>query len=174
MGGDILDSMLSRRVPAKKKGAAKTVGKSAKKSVAKRRKPAGKVTQKSVVRGKSTQRPVDRLREVCLSLPEVVEVEAWGEPTFRVRNKIFAMHATASTHHGNGREAVWIAAHSTTQDLVLRAKPDLYFSPPYVGPSGWIGAWLDRRPAWSEIVDFLRDAYRMKATKKQIAVMGDD
>src|SRR5665213_243984 len=125
-------------------------------------------------RRKADQKPVDRVREICRSLPDAIEVEAWGEPTFRVRNKIFAMHATASTHHGNGREAVWIAAHSTTQDLVLRAKPHLYFSPPYVGPSGWIGAWLDRRPAWSEIIDFLRDAYRLKATKKQIAQMGDD
>ena len=31
------------------------------------------------------------IRVFCLSLPEAHEVEAWERPTFRVRNKIFAM-----------------------------------------------------------------------------------
>ncbi|MEO7083707.1 MAG: MmcQ/YjbR family DNA-binding protein [Gemmatimonadaceae bacterium] len=167
------------RSPAK--GAAKSTGKRTGQSAAKnsgksRAKSEGKSGVKSA--GKTSKKPartaVERLREICLALPEVTEVETWGEPTFRVRTKIFAMHSSASSHHGKGREGVWIAAHTTTQDLVLRAKPDLYFSPPYVGPSGWIGAWLDQRPVWSEITDFLRDAYRMKASKKQIALLGDD
>jgi hypothetical protein len=29
--------------------------------------------------------PIDKLRKICLALPDVVEKEAWGEPTFRVR-----------------------------------------------------------------------------------------
>lgn len=47
--------------------------------------------------------PLSRLRKLCLALPEAHEVRAWGEPTFRVRNKLFAMYASAGTHHGNGR-----------------------------------------------------------------------
>ena len=34
--------------------------------------------------------PLIRLRALCLALPESSEKLAWGEPTFRVRNKIFA------------------------------------------------------------------------------------
>ena len=34
-----------------------------------------------------------QLRRMCLSLPEVEERETWGEATFRVRDKIFAMGA---------------------------------------------------------------------------------
>lgn len=49
--------------------------------------------------------PLPRLRKLCLALPEAHEVEAWGEPTFRVRNKLFAMYADAGNHHGNGRSA---------------------------------------------------------------------
>src|SRR6478672_2188517 len=86
--------------------------------------------------------PVARLREICLALPEAHEAEAWGEPTFRVRNKLFAMHASANTHHGAGREAVWINATHVTQDLLLRGKPGHYFRPPYVGVNGWVGAWI--------------------------------
>ena len=38
-----------------------------------------------------TKQPIDRLRAICLALPEAVEKEAWGDPTFRVQGKIFAM-----------------------------------------------------------------------------------
>ena len=49
-----------------------------------------------------TARPVLRLRNVCLALCEAHEVEARTEPTFRVRNKMFAMYASAETRHGDG------------------------------------------------------------------------
>jgi hypothetical protein len=39
--------------------------------------------------------PLPRLRRLCLALPEAHEVTAWGEPTFRVRNKMFASPARA-------------------------------------------------------------------------------
>lgn len=117
---------------------------------------------------------LSRLREICLSLPEAHEVAAWGEPTFRVKNKIFAMHASAGNHHGAGRPAVWILSVNIEQDLVLRARPDRYFKPPYVGPSGWIGAWLDKNPPWGEIEELLRDAWRRRAPKKIVALLGDD
>src|ERR1700694_4160951 len=105
-------------------------------------------------------RPLSRLRKLCLSFPEAHEVEAWGEPTFRVRNKLFAVHASPNTHHGSGRPAVWINASHVTQDLLLRANPKRYFRPPYVGVSGWVGVWLDGRPNWSELEELLRDGYR--------------
>ena len=119
-----------------------------------------------------TRSAVDRLREICLALPKTTEVEAWGEPTFRVNGKIFAMHASASTHHGFGRPAVWILSVSLDQDLVIRARPDRYFKPPYVGPSGWIGAWLDRNPPWGEIEELLRDGWRRRAPKRVAALLG--
>ena len=118
--------------------------------------------------------PLARLREICLSFPEAHEVEAWGEPTFRVKNKLFAMHASASTHHGNGRLAVWINATHLTQDLLVRAEPERYFRPTYVGVSGWVGAWLDRRPDWNAITQLLRDGYRQRAPKKLADRLDDD
>lgn len=113
-----------------------------------------------------------RLRAICLSLPEAHEVEAWGEPTFRVKNKIFAMHASSGNHHGAGRPAVWMLSISLEQDLVIRSRPDRYFKPPYVGPSGWIGAWLDKNPPWSEIEELVRDAWRRRAPAKVVERAG--
>ena len=117
--------------------------------------------------------PLARLRKVCLALPEAHEVEAWGEPTFRVRNKLFAMYAASNNHHGGGRPAVWCQAAPGNQALMVRAEPDRFFVPPYVGPSGWVGVWLDRRPDWSEVRELMRDSYRLVAPKRLAAQLED-
>jgi predicted DNA-binding protein (MmcQ/YjbR family) len=111
------------------------------------------------------QNPLDRLRAVCLALPDAHEVEAWGEPTFRVRNKLFAMYASANTHHGGGRPSVWVKSTHVNQDLLLHQQPDRFFSPPYVGPSGWIGIYLDKRPSWRAVTEIIRDGYLLIAPK---------
>jgi hypothetical protein len=115
--------------------------------------------------------PLLRLRKVCLALPEAHEVEAWGEPTFRVRNKLFAMYAAPNNHHGGGRPAVWCKAAPGNQALMVRAEPERYFVPPYVGPSGWVGVWLDRRPRWTVVADLMRDSYRLVAPRKLAALL---
>lgn len=107
-----------------------------------------------------------RLRKICLSFAGAHEVEAWGEPTFRVNNKTFAIHASPSSHHGGGRPAVWIYSAHVEQDLVIRGRPDRYFKPPYVGPSGWIGAWIDRNPPWTELAVLIEDAYERRQKGK--------
>jgi hypothetical protein len=149
----------------------KTDKKATGKNAAPAKTPAKKPAKRPAKREAANRGPIDRLREICLALPEAHEAEAWGEPTFRVRNKLFAMHASANTHHGAGREAVWIASNHAAQDMVMRAKPDRYFSPPYVGPGGWIGAWIDRNPPWNEIAELLRDGYRLKAPKRLSATL---
>jgi hypothetical protein len=113
--------------------------------------------------------PLARLRKLCLALPEAHEVEAWGEPTFRVRNKLFAMYAAANNHHGGGRPAVWCKAAPGNQELMVHAAPERFFVPPYVGPSGWVGVWLDRGPDWGELEGLLRDSYRLVAPKRLAA-----
>ena len=115
--------------------------------------------------------PLERLRALCLAFPEAHEVEAWGEPTFRVKNKIFAGYAAEANHHGAGRPGVWLKSAAVTQDLLVRAEPARYFVPPYVGKSGWVGAYLDKRPDWETIGDLLRDAYRLAAPKKLVATL---
>ena len=113
--------------------------------------------------------PLDRIRAICLALPEAHEVLAWGEPTFRVRNKLFAMYADAGNHHGGGRHAVWCKSDHTTQSYLVRSDPQRFFAPPYVGPSGWVGIWLDRRPSWKSVADIVHDGWRLVAPKKLLA-----
>lgn len=110
-----------------------------------------------------------RLRKLCLALPDAHEVEAWGAPTFRVKNKLFAMYSDGGTHHGGGRDGVWVKATPVNQGLMLKHAPDRFFFPAYVGKSGWIGVWLDKGTDWAELGGLLEDAFRMTAPKPRVA-----
>ena len=118
--------------------------------------------------------PLARLRKLCLALPEAHEVEAWGEPTFRVRNKLFAMYAAATNHHGAGRSSVWCKATRSNQSVMIAIAPHRFFMPPYVGPSGWVGVWLDGEVDWPELAELLRDAYRLVAPKRLLRALDGD
>ncbi len=105
---------------------------------------------------------------MALALPEAHEVAAWGAPTFRVKNKLFAMYAAPSDHHGGGRPGVWVKAAPGNQQLMVSASPERFFVPPYVGKSGWVGVWLDQKPDWTEVAELLRDSWRLIAPKKLV------
>jgi hypothetical protein len=113
--------------------------------------------------------PLARLRAICLALPDAHEVEAWGEPTFRVRNKMFATYASADNHHGGGRPAAWCKATLTDQDLLVHSQPDRFFVPPYVGHNGWVGIRLDGKPDWQLVTEILHEGYRLIAPKSLVA-----
>jgi predicted DNA-binding protein (MmcQ/YjbR family) len=115
--------------------------------------------------------PLDRIRTSCLALPDAHEVEAWGAPTFRVRNKLFAMVSSPANQHGAGRWAVWLHCAPDNQRALIDLDPSRYFCPPYVGKSGWVGVWIDQRPRWREIEPLIRDAYRRVAPKRLAATV---
>lgn len=107
--------------------------------------------------------PLERLRELCLALPETTERLSHGEPTWFVRDKkTFVMYAD---HHHDDRLAFWCAAPPGAQDDMVAQEPDRFFRPPYVGHRGWLGVWLDVRVDWAEIREIVTDAYRVIAPK---------
>lgn len=85
---------------------------------------------------------LERVRHLCLALPETMERLSHGEPTFFVRNKVFVMFA--NNHHNDGRIAVWLPVPPGFQEGLIESSPDIYFRPPYVGTRGWVGIELDR------------------------------
>ena len=111
---------------------------------------------------------IDRLRRLCLALPEATEQEAWGEPTFRVKKRVFAMFA--GNHHNDGRIAVWLNAPLGLQEMVVRDDPETYFVPPYCGVRGWIGVILDRIGD-DALREHLVESYCMVASKKLQALV---
>ena len=107
---------------------------------------------------------LDRLRAICLAFPEATEGGGVGDPTFRVRDKIFVMR-----HSWAGRSSLWIKAQRGAQETLTRAEPDRYFAPPYVGQHGWVGLWLDDATDWSLVADLAEEGYRMTAPKRLAA-----
>lgn len=114
------------------------------------------------------RQPIDRLRTICLALPEAVEKEAWGDPTFRVRDRIFAMEK-----RGDGRISLWCKAPPGSQMVLVGADPERFFVPPYVGPKGWVGVRLDRQPDWGEVARLVLRSYRLIAPKRLAAMIND-
>ena len=54
---------------------------------------------------------LEQLRAICLALPEASEGGGVGNPSFRVRDKIFAMQ-----HGVDGRPSMWCKAPRGFQD----------------------------------------------------------
>jgi hypothetical protein len=110
--------------------------------------------------------PVDRLREICLSLPEVDERLSHGESSFFVGRQFVAVD---DHHHGADRLAFWCPAPLGVQEQLIAEDPEQFFRPPYVGHRGWVGVRIDREPDWDEICAIVRDAYRQVAPKRLVA-----
>ena len=110
--------------------------------------------------------PGERLRAICLSLPEAEERETWDSPTYRVRDKIFAMQ-----QQGDGRPSVWCKAPPGSQMVLGGSDPERFFAPPYLGPKGWVAMRLDRRPDWTEVAALIRRSYRLIAPRKLAALV---
>jgi hypothetical protein len=110
---------------------------------------------------------LERLREICLALPEASEGGGVGNPSFRVRDKIFAMR---HDRH-EGRWSVWCKAPTGMQHSLVQADPRRYFVPPYVGVHGWIGISLEVDPDWDFTAELIEQSYRMTAPRRLVARM---
>ncbi|HXZ70994.1 MAG TPA: MmcQ/YjbR family DNA-binding protein [Streptosporangiaceae bacterium] len=105
----------------------------------------------------------ERMRAICLALPEVTERLSHGAPTWFVRGKSSFVTLWADGHHDDQFPHLWCAAPPGAQRELTAAAPDRFFRPPYVGGRGWIGVRLDRDPDWTEIAELCQDAYRAVA-----------
>ncbi len=115
-----------------------------------------------------TEDPLEKLRQLCLALPETSERISHGEPAWFVRGKkTFVMYAN---HHHDDRLAFWCAAPEGAQQALMAADPERFFRPPYVGHRGWLGVRLDVPGVdWEAIAELVEDAYRAVAPARLAA-----
>ena len=104
------------------------------------------------------------VRKICLDLPDTEEKIAWGESTWRVHGKLFAMFS--NNHHGDGRIAVWCSAPLGAQQDLVAADPEHFFVPPYVGVGGWIGINMNTPLPKGALAAILEQAYRTTEEKR--------
>jgi hypothetical protein len=112
---------------------------------------------------------VERLRAICLALPEVTERLSHGAPTWFVRDKRTFVTLWENGHHDADFPHLWCAAPPGAQQELVAGDLDRFFRPPYVGHRGWLGVRLDREPDWTEIAELCQDAYRVIAPRTLVA-----
>jgi hypothetical protein len=107
----------------------------------------------------------ERVRELCLSLPDTFEKLSHGEATFFVKKRTFVMFST--NHHGDGNYSIVCNAPEGAQEILTNTDPENFYVPPYVGGAGWIGVRLDRGIAWATVMSVVKDAHRVTLAKQQ-------
>lgn len=121
-------------------------------------------------RTRTEEKSVARLRSLCMSFPEANERVSHGSPTwFAGKGKVFA--TLDDHHHGARHLAVWLPQPPGVQQMLVGSEPSVFFRPPYVGPSGWIGVVLDARTEWGMLESLVRDAFVHVATRKLLAAL---
>jgi predicted DNA-binding protein (MmcQ/YjbR family) len=108
------------------------------------------------------------VRRVALALPESVEVEAWGRPTFRAGKKMFAMFVH---HDGHGLS---ISFKPDPGERPALADDPRFYAPPYLGPSGWLSLDFTVAPVdWAEVAELLESSYRQVALKRMLKALDE-
>ncbi|NJP32823.1 MmcQ/YjbR family DNA-binding protein [Micromonospora thermarum] len=116
---------------------------------------------------------LERVRAICLALPEVTERPSHGSPTWFVRGKSVFVTLHADGHHADDFPHLWCAAPPGAQEALTAADPGRFFRPPYVGGRGWLGVRLDGPVDWPEIAELCEDAYRVIAPRRLVALLDD-
>jgi predicted DNA-binding protein (MmcQ/YjbR family) len=107
---------------------------------------------------------LDRVRSICLGLPEATEVEAWGHPTFRAGKKMFA--ACGDDAEG---PTLGLKVGFDRQDELLW--DDRFYPTPYAAHQGWVSLRLGARTDWDEVEQLLREAYRQVALRRMLTAL---
>jgi predicted DNA-binding protein (MmcQ/YjbR family) len=103
-----------------------------------------------------------RLREICLALPEATEVEAWGHPTFRVNDKIFASYGVEGA-----RASMGVKTTPDMQSALVMSDPRFTVAA-YVGKHGWVSLSLAGTVDLGEVEMLVRGSYRLIAPARLV------
>jgi predicted DNA-binding protein (MmcQ/YjbR family) len=106
---------------------------------------------------------VQRLREMCLSLPETSERSSWGHPNFRAGNKTFAVAEMVK-----GRPT--FAFRLPPADVAQLEKKDGFGVTPY-GRGLWVTMWVDGKIDWKQVRRLLDRSYRTVALKRMLRIL---
>lgn len=107
-----------------------------------------------------------KMREICLSLPDTKETLTWGQPHFRVGDKIFSGYGEEK-----GKKVIGFKLEMDHADAML--DDPRFWRAPYVGHKGWVSMDATQVPHWEEVRILIHESYRLIAPKKSLAKLGD-
>ncbi len=110
--------------------------------------------------GRTSRTAFDRLREICLALPNTKETMPWGTPHFRVGEKIFC----GCDENEAGALHASFKLEKSHADVVLH--DPRFRRAAYVGQHGWVTMDLSKVKSWDEVEMLVRESYRLIAPKR--------
>jgi predicted DNA-binding protein (MmcQ/YjbR family) len=107
-----------------------------------------------------------KMRKICLTLPDTKETPTWGQPHFRVGEKIFA-----GLGEEKGTLTVGFKLEKDLAEAIIR-RPG-FSRAPYVGQHGWVSLDVGSVRDWDEVRELIHQSYRLIAPKKTLALWQD-
>ena len=111
----------------------------------------------------AADRALQRVRRLCLALPEANEMTAWGHPVFKAGAKTFVALETIK-----GRPSIAFRLDAVDVDLLLN--DGRFFETPY-GRGLWASAWADTRLDWGLVTGLVERSYRLVAQKRMLRAL---
>lgn len=105
---------------------------------------------------------MSRLERLAAALPETqrVDIEAWdGEPTFRVRNKVFVFTSA-------GAERMTLKLGRDEAEAVVATEPSVALAGYGMGRHGWVSVEVGARvddAHWEQVAEWVRTSYLLVA-----------
>jgi hypothetical protein len=110
---------------------------------------------------------IDRIRAICMALPEAVEVSSWGRPTFRVAKKIFCVAGSTLD-----RPYAVVFKPADEDERLAYLQDPRFFVPPYWGTGGWMATSVDSPSTdWVLIAELIDGSYRQIAPPRLVAML---
>jgi hypothetical protein len=98
----------------------------------------------------------DDVRRIALSLPETVEKQRWGHPTFDVGGRMFLTVPDDGTSFA-------VRCPRLEREELIAAEPGKLWVPPHEAGSNWVRARLAALEDADELHDILIDSWRQVA-----------
>ena len=96
------------------------------------------------------------MRAICLALPDTKETLTWGQPHFRVGEKIFA----GCGEHG-GKVMIGFKLTKPHADAVIH--DPRFERAPYVGKHGWVSMNPEAIDDWDQVRAMVHESYSLIA-----------
>ena len=87
---------------------------------------------------------LDRLRKICLALPDVVETASWGHANWRTGKTLFV-----SYEEDRGRKTASFFVGDDRREELLQLKR--FSLPRLTDQYGWVSVRLDKGTDWQEV-----------------------
>jgi predicted DNA-binding protein (MmcQ/YjbR family) len=109
-----------------------------------------------------TESTLENLRNICLALPETVEIiDGFGHNTFKINGKSFVISGESDKGF-----SLSFKSDRETQEILLQK--DYFFKTPYIGHHGWVSIQNPNGENWDELTDLILEAYLRAAPKRLI------